>query len=208
MDSEGHRFGAMNKDLTTKYYDNNADKFIKDTLDVNLESLYSKFLPLLTPKAAILDAGCGSGRDSLYFIRHRYRVTAFDSSSVLAERSSELIGQKVLTLSFDEVDFDNQFDGIWACASLLHIPKAQIHACMERLIRAMKSSGVIFMSFKYGTGETIKDERFFNNYDEESFANMIGQHSKLTLVSTWVTNDLRKGREHEKWLNGIARKSA
>ena len=73
-----------------------------------------------------MDAGCGSGRDSKVFIDSGSEVIAFDGSAEMAKIASEFLGREVLNILFKDMNFYEEFDGIWACASLLHIPKAQL----------------------------------------------------------------------------------
>jgi SAM-dependent methyltransferase len=188
---------------TLDYYNKNSDKFFLDTVNLDLTSLYKPFMALIPNSSHILDAGCGSGRDSLYFLKKGYKVTAFDASEKLVKLSSELIGQKVLHLSFEELDFEQEFDAIWACGSLLHVPKQQIDNVINKLIRALKPQGIIYASFKYGDGEKIKDGRLFTNYDEYSFQTLVKQHPELMLKQIWITEDVRPNRQNEKWLNVI-----
>ena len=142
-----------------------------------MEELYAPFLSLMPEGGSIQDAGCGSGRDSLYLSLRGFKVTAFDASEQLVARSTQLTGLPVLTLTFQKLDFEDMFNGIWACASLLHVPRTQIGDILRRLVRALKSGGVMYASFKHGDGEWKQGGRFFNSYDEHSFAAVVkGQH--------------------------------
>jgi 2-polyprenyl-3-methyl-5-hydroxy-6-metoxy-1,4-benzoquinol methylase len=101
---------------TIDYYNENAESFFSDTISVDMTALYEPFLNLLPENAHILDAGCGSGRDSLYFLRNGYKVTAIDASEKLSELASKLLKQTVLNIGFQEMEIENEFDGIWASA--------------------------------------------------------------------------------------------
>jgi SAM-dependent methyltransferase len=191
---------------TVDYYDRNAEQFYRETVNVNMEELYTRFLAYVPEGSSILDAGCGSGRDSLYFLRRGYKVTAFDASNELVALSSQLTGLPVLHLRFQDVEFDHDFDGIWACASLLHVPRAEIDDALARLTRAMKPGGVLYASFKYGDSEWEKDGRFFNSYDEASFNGLLAGHHQLELLQRWVSEDVRRGRYKEPWLNVLLRR--
>ena len=183
------------------YYNKNAENFIQDTINVNMDALYQPFLSLIQPGGNILDAGCGSGRDTLYFKNMGYQVTAFDASEELVKISSALIGHPVLHLSFDDIIFRESFDGIWACASLLHLPKAEMASVIKKLHRVLKPNGVLYTSFKYGLGEGFRNGRYFSDYTDESFRDLISEIPELQIISTWITTDVRKGRSDEKWLN-------
>lgn len=191
---------------TIDYYNKNAVEYYQSTVDVDMSSLYQKFLQYVEDEGHILDAGCGSGRDSLYFLKQGYQVTAVDASRELVRLSSELLGQKVLQVKFQELEFKEEFDGIWACASLLHISREEIKAVLGRLLDGLKNQGTIYMSFKYGDCEVIKDGRLFNYYDENSFMELKNKFEELEIIETWKTIDAREKRTDEYWFNVIGRK--
>ena len=195
------------KDETFAFYEDNAREFYLDTVNINMAVLYTPFIGYMPPYAWILDAGCGSGRDALYFANKGFRVTAFDTSPALVKLASKLTGQQVLELSFQELDFENQFDGIWACSSLFHVPMDEHHDVLARLSRAMKVNGIMYISYKYGAGEHYRDGRLFVDFNEDGFDKLIHTHPDLTVLRYWKTNDLRSGREKEKWLNILVRKT-
>jgi len=188
------------------YYDRNAREFFDNTVHLTMEHLYQPFLELIPKHGRILDAGCGSGRDSLYFREQGYSVTAMDNSEELVKLASDLLGEDVLLLSFDEIEFSNEFDGIWACASLLHVPKSSINDALHRLTGALKDGGVLYASFKYGNGETIERKRLFNNYTEESFGLLLKEHPSLRILRVWKTEDVRQDRRGKYWLNTFVQK--
>ena len=187
---------------TLEYYERNAEQFIQDTLNKDMNSVYQAFEKYLKNNAHILDAGCGSGRDSLYFKNKGYRCTAFDISKKMCEFASKLLDQEVLNLSFEELDFVNEFDAIWASASLLHIPKNEILSSMEKLSLALKPKGIIYTSFKLGEREFVKGERFFNSYTKESFQELIDLTSFI-LLESFILEDSRPDKKGEYWLNCI-----
>jgi 2-polyprenyl-3-methyl-5-hydroxy-6-metoxy-1,4-benzoquinol methylase len=191
---------------TISYYDRNAEKFFSATVEIDLSGLYAPFLAHIPPGARILDAGCGSGRDSRYFLQHGYTVEAFDASSEMCCLASSHIGQTVLQKTFEQVDYDSEFDGVWACASLLHVPRDHIDAVLQRFTWALKPGGVMFMSFKLRDGEWEQDGRFFNGYNETSFRELIKEHPSFLLCSIWITDDVRPDRKREKWLNALIRR--
>lgn len=206
MNSPGGNEMVDGMDKTVAYYNANAQEFYESTVNVDMSVHYRVFLSLLPPGGRILDAGCGSGRDSLYFINQGFEVTAFDASPVLAELSSKLIGQPVAVLRFQDLNFEREFDGIWACASLLHVPRSEMHDVLSRLTRALKPKGVLYASFKHGDGEGERNGRFFNDYNEQSFQRLLSEHPELQLLSSWVSTDMRPERSGEKWLNVLMRR--
>lgn len=110
-------------------------------------------------------------------------------------------------MSFDEIDFHEEFDGVWACASLLHVPRNRIDSIFKKVYIALKKGGVFYSSYKYGNREEIENGRFFNNYDEPLFKELLKKHPYFVLMEMKVTNDVRIGRENEKWLNVVLRKT-
>lgn len=193
-------------DSTIKYYDENAKAFFENTKDADMKEIYELFLKYLPPGVKILDLGCGSGRDTKYFLQKGYDVVATDGSMEMVKLSTQFTGRQTLHLTFDEIDFNEEFDGIWACASLLHVPRSKIDFVLKKIYFALKKGGVFYSSYKYGNKEEIRNGRFFNNYDEISFNELLKNHPYFTLLEMKVTSDVREGRENEKWLNVVLRK--
>ena len=137
-------------DSTLAYYNKNADLFVASTANAEMSAQYSTFLRHLKPSASILDLGCGSGRDSKFFLDAGYYVEAVDGSSELCNIASSFIGKNVRQLMFEELDYVEMFDAVWACASLLHIPKAGLPNILHKIGNALKENGIIYASFKYG----------------------------------------------------------
>ncbi|MFC2074283.1 class I SAM-dependent methyltransferase [Campylobacterota bacterium] len=187
---------------TLNYYEENAQQFIQDTLNKDMDVQYAIFEKYIQDGSHILDAGCGSGRDSLYFKSRGYRCTAFDISKKMCDFASKILDQEVLQLSFEDLDFEDEFDAIWASASLLHIPKDKMLSSMKRLSLALKSEGVIYTSFKLGEREFIKGKRFFNSYTKESFQELIDLTS-FQMLESFVLEDSRPDKKGEYWLNCI-----
>lgn len=186
---------------TIDYYNKNAEKFFNETVNVDMSKLYEPFLRLLPKGAKILDAGCGSGRDSLAFKNLGYEVTAFDASKELVKLASEYLGQSVGNLRFEDINYENEFDGIWACASLLHVPKDKIQVVLKKLTASLIDTGILYASFKYGNKSYSKQDRFFNCYTEKSIISVIGEIKILKVKKISVTDDMRKVRKGERWLN-------
>ncbi len=195
-------------EATAAYYRDNALAFVGNTLTVDMAPLYARFLPLLPPGGAILDAGCGSGRDARAFLDRGYAVTACDASAHLAAMASAHLGQPVLVRRFQELDWTHAFDGIWACASLLHVPGPELPDALCRLARALRPDGVLYASFKYGSGEREHHGRHFTDLNEVGLAVLLNHVKGLSLMETWTTGDRRPGRDSEPWLNILLRATA
>ena len=104
-----------------------------------------------------------------------------------------------MNITFDQIVFTNEFDGIWACASLLHVPSDEINSILQKIIRAAKPQAPIYLSFKYGDFEGIRNNRYFTDYTEKSFARLADSVG-LNISEMWITDDVRPNRA-EKWLN-------
>lgn len=190
----------MNK--TTSYYNANAQFFHAETAHLDLSNLYAPFLKHVKSSGHILDAGCGSGRDTRYFKSQGYQVTAFDASMELCKLASETVGQEVLHLEFENMQFENIFDGVWACASLLHVPKNNLPEVFYKIAKSLKDQGVAYCSFKLGNSECERNGRHFTDLNTETLLPLI-RPSNLILKDHWITNDIRPDRSDEKWLNAL-----
>lgn len=191
----------MNK--TLRYYNETAKEFVQGTVDADLSRLHRRFLKLLPIGAHILDLGCGSGRDAKAFLDAGYQVTAMDGAEACCVLAKGYIGQPVLNKTFAELDFVADFDGIWACASLLHVPFGELTEIFEKIAKALKPGGFFYASFKYGDFEGERNGRYFTDLDEKRLAALLKPVKELKIVETFVTGDVREGRDGEKWLNLI-----
>ena len=192
---------------TLDCYNEKTEEFIDATVNVDFSETQDKFLSLLPQGAHILDFGCGSGRDTKYFLDKGFFVTATDGSVELCKFASELFGIEVKQMFFEELSEIETYDGIWACSSILHLPYAELKDVMQKMIRAVKSGGIIYTSFKYGTFEGERNGRYFTDMDEAKFNEFLQNFSDVKLEALWVKGDVRLGRSSEKWLNLILRKS-
>lgn len=189
------------------YYDTHAEQFYRDTVGVNMGALYARFLQHVPVGQPILDAGCGSGRDALAFKKLGYPVSAFDASEAMAIKASELLGQPVVVQLFEQFKETPRYNGIWACASLLHLPEAKIPEVFTRLWEALLPEGVLYCSFKYGDGERVKDERFFTDANEQRAQQWTQHLLDCNRQESWLTEDQRPGRV-EQWFNLLLFKAA
>ena len=194
------------KNNTLNYYNTNAKSFVSSTLAVDFSQTQDKFLHLLPPTASILDFGCGSGRDTKYFLDAGMQVDATDGSEELCRLASEYTGIPVQQMLFEDLDAKAQYDGIWACSSILHLPKDVLKDVLKKMIAALKENGIIYTSFKYGMFEGERNGRFFTDFTEETFREFVSDVDKIKIEESWITGDVRPGRGDERWLNLILRK--
>ena len=191
---------------TLNYYNENAASFVATTENADISDIRNKFLKMVPTGGYILDYGCGSGRDTLAFKEAGYQVDATDASKELCKIASEKTGIKVKCEGFNELDEKEKYDGIWACASLLHLEKDEIPQVLDLSKKALKPGGVMYLSFKYGDFEGEKNDRYFTDMTEERFAKIVKGIKKLEVAKLWITADVREDREDEKWLSLILRK--
>ena len=192
--------------ITIDYYNENAKKFFDGTVSVDFKHIQDMFLEILPEKARILDFGCGSGRDTKNFLEQGYIVDATDGSLELCKAASEYTGISVKHMLFQELDEKEAYDGIWACASVLHVKRVELPDIIRKMSSATKVNGIIYLSFKYGDFEGERNGRYFTDMTEDSMEKLLMEFPELKVEKQWITGDVRAGRGDERWLNMILRK--
>lgn len=192
---------------TLNYYDENAAAFIKGTAAADISSTRERFAKLLPPGARILDFGCGSGRDTKAFLELGFQVDATDGSAEICRQASSFTGINVQHMLFQWLDVVDTYDGIWACASILHLPKQDLIDVLHKICQALKTGGIFYTSFKYGTDEGVRGGRYFTDFTPETLHDLLQQFPELVPLETWITQDVRPGREEERWTNILARRA-
>lgn len=207
---------------TIAYYDDPTNAYANQTVHADMSAIYARFEKYLAPGAAVLDAGCGSGRDSLHFMKAGYAVTAIDASQEMCAFASRLLQQEVRQLRFQELDYDTCFDGIWACASLLHVlvPGGVLYASWKygETERTEASSGRLFCDMTEQRAEAlVKEAMEAENLltSLEHPMNLLGDQAvrsdgqlgwTVSIEECWISEDVRADRRSQKWLNVIFRK--
>jgi SAM-dependent methyltransferase len=196
----------MEADKTLAYYNANARIFTEGTINVDFSSVQNKFLDKLESGASILDFGCGSGRDTKYFLENGYTVEAIDGSEELCKIASEQTGIEVKNMLFWVLQEVRKYDAIWACSSILHLSYVELVDVMKKIVVALKDKGLLYTSFKYGVYEGIRNGRYFTDMTEDNLEKLLQEVGGIEIEELWVTSDVRPGRGEEKWLNLFLRK--
>lgn len=184
--------------MTNSYYNNNTDIYIKNTENVNMKALYKPFLERIPEKGRILDIGFGSGRDSKYFSK-KYEVTSIDSAKGFVEVAKKNLDNKVVLLDVRDMNYKNEFDGIWACASLLHLKEEELIPVFNLCYDALKEKGVMYASFKEGDFKGDIGGRYFTYLTDKKIAEIL-QHTGFIINEMSYTIDAREDRQ-DKWIN-------
>lgn len=218
--------------ITLDYYNTNANQFNESTRNVDFKATQTRFLNRLTPSSHILDFGCGSGRDTKYFLEQGYKVDAMDGSIELCKLATAYTGIEIQNKLFHELNAKEEYDAIWACSSILHLPIDELKEVMLKMAAAVKRGGIIYTSFKYGTFAGERNGRYFTDMTEETFAEFLQEfntmaneertnkttsnknitnrkssNERLTIEEQWITSDVRPNRGEEQWLNLILRRN-
>ena len=208
---------AAGVSATIGYYDEHAREFAADTVGVEFSAMQEKFASMLPPGASVLDFGCGSGRDARSFLERGFHVAATDGSAELCRIASRLTGLDVRNELFQDLADISEYDGIWACSSILHLPKEELADVLTKMLAALRPGGIIYTSFKYGTFEGVRNGRYFTDFTVATFCDFIraiggagadaGATPRIEVIECWTSGDVRPGRGDEKWLNLLLGKS-
>lgn len=191
---------------TLDYYQQHAERFAATTLHMNMSRLHDRFLAGIPPRGYILDAGCGAGRDSLAFIERGYRVHAIDASPAMARIATETIGQQVEVQHIETLTANDLYDGVWACASLLHLPEAELSEALQRLWCSLRPGGLLYASFKHGTGQRSEGGRHFTDATEARLRTWTAGLRGLHEMECWLTEEQRPDQPPY-WLNALLRRA-
>ena len=191
-----------------EYYNKNAKIYCEQTLVGNLKENYDRFLKQLQPNSYILDFGCGSGRDSKYFIDNGYKVKAIDGSEEMCKFAKQYISQDVNCMKFEELNDVEAYEGIWACSSILHVEKNNLLNVLIKMINALKTNGIIYTSFKIGTGYEIKENKYYNYLTKDEMIQILDKTRKnVKLIDYFETIPSTKRKaQNTIWGNFIIKK--
>lgn len=190
---------------TLDYYNSNADQFFASTIEADISALRSIFTKYLKQGDCILDLGCGSGRDTKAFLDQGFRVDAIDGSEELCKKASEYTGIHVKHQYFQDINEEDKYDGVWACASLLHVLYDELPDVFTRIHKALKINSIFYMSFKLGDCDVIREGRHFTDMNDSRFDALNVQALGFEEIDRWQTTDVRPDRNVE-WFNVILKK--
>lgn len=189
------------------YYDRHAITFIATTREVDMSDTRERFLAAVPSRpdgpARILDAGSGSGRDALAFRVLGHHVRAFDASPAMVAATQAHSAVETRLMRFEDFAWEHSFEGIWACASLLHVADADLPGVVDRLAAHLVPDGALYLSFKRGTGERVKAGRRFTDMTAESLAALLDGSGAFHKPDIWESRDCRPDRASELWVNAV-----
>lgn len=191
---------------TLAYYNTNAQDFYDRTINTDMSQVLNKFFAHLPPNAHILDAGCGSGRDSKYFLSQGYEVTAFDGSQEMVMLAEKELHIPVSHMLFQDLNFEEKFDGVWACASLLHIPYEETKNIYTKIHKSLKPGGVFYASYKHGDSHMNSDGRDFYNMDETTILPYFNDLFEVIKVWQTAARNCVAPSPSNAWLNFLVKK--
>lgn len=191
---------------TILYYENNKNSFKESTQTLDFTEIQDLFLSYLKPQSKILDFGCGAGRDTKYFLNKGYKVDALDGSPSMCKIASDYCQIDVKNILFEDYIPQVEYDGIWACSSLLHIPFKNLNSIFSKLHKSLKNKGILYVSFKLGTFEGYRNNRYFTDLTFDKLFKLPEIKTNFRILKHFISTDIRKNRENEKWLNVILQK--
>ena len=188
------------------FYRRHYKAYHQKTFHIDPSSFLEPLIRHLTPGDTLLDVGCGSGRDLLWFKEHGIKVTGFERSEGLAALARKYVGCEIVEGDLEHFDFSKQtFDAILLCGSLVHIPHAQLEAVFRSVMSGLGEGGKALVSLKEGKGSSISgDDRVFYLWQNKDLGDIFSRHgfsvlecqrgvSKVNSSDTWLSYVLLKG---------------
>lgn len=180
--------------------------YFETTVNLDMTQALDRFLELVPEGGTVLDLGCGSGRDSHEMLERGYDVTALDGSEEMCALAEIHTGLEVLHMKFEELDFDEVFEGIWACASLLHVESVKMPEILRKVRQALEMNGILYMSVKKGDFEGYRNERYFTDYHRSDLKELFAKVDGFEIIDIWQSQDVRKDHTKASWMNVLAKK--
>jgi SAM-dependent methyltransferase len=187
---------AASYDTTMAYYERNWETYVAKTKDVDMSDILDRFVGHLPKGGHVLDVGAGAGRDSQALMARGFNVVAIEPAPKLASHLRGITGLAVVERKAEEVEDIECYDGVWACASLLHLDDKRLNIAMNRLCLSLKPGGTIYVSFAIGSRQTTaSDGRFFHDMNDDDLALLAVRHD-LTPLESWHSDSKLVGGGH------------
>ena len=189
--------------MMSNYYESNAERYAAETISADMSEQYQRFLPLLKKGAKILDVGSGSGRDVCYFQKQGYQATALEPSKNLCREIRKVFSGEIVCSDIQNYRPAERYDGIRACASLIHLQEEEVLQFFERIDRYLNDDGIVYISGKNGIQSgKAGDGRYFLEFTEHLVEKILTVNKQLKLEQLWYTEDV-SGRRGFWWMNVI-----
>lgn len=191
---------------TIDFYNENAFDYYHQTYTADMDGIYKRVRKYIPNGSRVLDAGCGVGRDTEYFIKHGFKVTSFDASKEMVSFCNQYSFAYCEQLSFKDIDYPPIFSLVWTCASLLHLNKHDFEYAIKRLFKATQYNGHIYFSLKKKSDNTETSKRKFYFYEDKYLYNLLEKELGMTLVEQWESQG-KKFNTRDIFINYIFHKN-
>ena len=172
---------------TLQFYRGNADAYAGREI-TSRQARLSAFLALLPPSASILELGCGAGGDTAEMLARGFDVRATDGSPEMADVASKRLGRPVETLLFHDLDEVEAYEGVWASACLLHVPRNELAGILRLIWRALKPAGAFYASYTTGDGDGRDTLNRYYNYPSPEWL-----RDTYASAGSWMSLAIEKG---------------
>lgn len=194
------------EERTITYYNESKRTSSKATYALSFNEIQDRFVELLPKDGTMLDFGCGSGRDTIYFANKGLRVTPVDGSRILCDIATRNTGIKAKRMMFQELQDVDKYNGVWAGCSVMHLPYEDLVDVLTKVHRSLKKNGILYISFKYGLFEGVRNGRHFTDMDESKFGKLLAKVNGFEIDEMSVTPDIRPDRHKQQWMNVFLRR--
>lgn len=186
---------------TIEFYNQNAASYAESTIGLDISEQHNDFIQRLPVAGKILDAGCGSGRDLVAFKSLGFETVGIDASKALVEIAQSNAKTDVYEKSFAQIDWKDEFDGVWCMASLLHLNREELKEALVNISTALKPSGQLYASFKNGEGDAYDNKgRFFSYHTLDDLKSIFDEVKVFGNVQFSYGKD-SMGRADTQWIN-------
>lgn len=192
---------------TLKYYEDTYLEYDRFSSSIDMSEQWKSFESMLPSGGKVLDLGCGTGRDIKHFLQMGFIVEGVEPSLAMANHVRLKTGVKIFDLAAEQIAFVEEYDGIWACASLMHMHKDAFFDTLPKIVKSLKPGGYFYFSLKEGVGEARNvDGRLFSFYKADEITDLLSGLANTQIVKQWVSKDLA-GRSETQWLNALVKRS-